>query len=232
MTLPIYPRLTPLNTGTSTPSSTYLVGLGFTQKWTPVFFNQSQKAINGASVDISLAFFPLHNFELTYEVLRNTPGQSVPLIDYEFRRLIGFYTAMQGSAGRFYFDFEDDNQVLATPIGTGDGTTTTFVVTRTFFDFGQNLAQGEPVGTVASVGGRPVVYLNGTPTAAYTLNTTVPANNTITFSSAPGAGVAITADLYYFYYCKFVEDSLQFEKFSSGRWSAASVKIQSCRPGA
>lgn len=237
MTLKQYPVLV----ANTVPS--YLIGIGFTQKWTPLFFNQSQKAINGASIDIGLAATPLHQFELTYELLRDFRGTPYDSANYEFQRLFGFYTQMNGSLGRFLFFNPDDQFSLATPIGTGDGTTTTFTITRSFGDAVIYTANPEPVGQIAlsiqplgypSTFGNPVVYLNGVvqSSGSYTLSTAVPGNNTITFSAAPGAGVAITMDVGYYYYCQFVEDSLQFEKFSGARWQIASVKLQSCRAGA
>lgn len=71
-------------------------------------------------------------------------------------------------------------------VGTGDGTTVTFSL-----DY-------KPV-LVSPTDGtklKGTVYLNGSPTTAYTVNADA---GTITFTTAPGVGVAITADYTYYY---------------------------------
>jgi len=64
-------------------------------------------------------------------------------------------------------------------VGTGDGSTVLFTL------------DNAPVATPAVGDPARVVYLDGTPTTAYTINT---ATGGITFTTAPGTGVAITAD--------------------------------------
>jgi len=64
-------------------------------------------------------------------------------------------------------------------VGTGDGSTVLFTLGNA------------PVETPAVGDPARVVYLDGTPTTTYTINTTT---GEITFTTAPGTGVAITAD--------------------------------------
>lgn len=224
MTLPLFPRRT------GTPS---LPGQGWNVKWTPTFFNQSFKAANGANIDIALAAYPLHQFELTYDVLRdgtvdNDWGTSSS-IPFEWRRLMGFYMLVGGQAGRFLYFNEDDNAVTGQSLlpALGDGTTTVFTVVRSFGDISGGAFLTEPVGQVRSIN----VFDNGSPVSP-TLSTAIPGANTVTFGTPPMAGHAITADITYYYYCKFLEDAVTFEKFMAGRWLASSVKFMSCRAGA
>ncbi len=218
MTLPFYPI-----------ALTVLPGLAPTVRWSPVFFNQSFKAQNGASIDIQLASTPLHNFEVSYNFLRDIGRANSP----EFRIMLGFWMAIGGSAGRFLFQNPDDQSVTTQTIANGDGVTTAFTAIRTI---GTSLGYGtEPVGQWITT--LPYnVYVNGvlkTAGSDYTINTAQPVNSTIVFSSAPPVGVNnITADFSYAYYCRFADDSLTFEKFIDQIWSAQSVKIQSCRLGA
>ena len=231
MTTLVYPS--PLSPTVSGGDASFLRGFAFSVRWTPQFFNQTRTAQSGAAVTIGLAQYPLHQFELTYSILADFPGGTYAAANYEFRRLLGFYSQMQGSLGRFFFLNPDDFTVTDQFLGTGDGTTTTFVITRDIGDPVLSTGIGrEPIGGIMSgLAGNPTVKINGSVTAAYTIQQS-PANNTITFSSPPAPSAALTITLpFFYYYCRFVEDSLLLEKFSGNRWQAASVKLQSCRPG-
>lgn len=221
MTLPIY------------PDSTLLPGLTFSSKWSPIDFNQSSTTATGASIDLAIAQDPLHDFELVYSFLRDGPdwGETLPAL--EFRTMMGFHLAMHGSRGRCLYRNPDDYQVWRNPLGTGDGATTVFTITRTL---GANGYFGtEPVGQVDTAAGVDV-YLAGSATpldpTLYAIDTTNPVANTITFDTAPGDGDAIEIDMSYFYYCKLSADTNTFEKFMSRIWSLGRVTLHSCRAGA
>lgn len=220
MTLPVY------------PGSDLLRGLTYNSKWAPMFFNSSVTTSTGADIDMGLAQDPLHDFELTYRFLRDGPGWRDALSGLEFRTMMGFHLAMAGTLGRFLYRNPDDNEVFRNAIGTGDGTTTVFTITRTF---GANGYFGtEPVGQVDVAAGVNV-YLGGSATpldpTLYAIDTT-PVANTITFDTAPGAGAAIDIDMRYFYYCKLPQNSNTFEKFMDRLWMLGKVTLHSCRPGA
>lgn len=205
-----------------------LAGLGFNVKWTPTFFNQSQKTLTGASIDIGLASSPLHTFEFTYNFLRSDPT------NYELQNLTGFYQLMGGQLGRFLYDNPDDDSVVGQEIGIGDGSTLSFLLTRTLGGavWGDNAL--EPVGYFNFDAGQ-TVKIGGTTFAPsnYTINATTPGNQLLTFTTVtPGVGQSITIDYSYFYYCKFAEDVLTFEKFDGLRWMITKVAIQNCRAGA
>lgn len=225
MTLPHYPEV-------SAGSLAYLRGVGWVQKWTPVFFNQSVKTVTGASIDIGLAATPLYNFELTYQFLKDAPSSgSYVAANYEFRRLFGFYAMMGGSRGRFVYQNTDDNAVTDQALGQGNGSQTTFPIVRSMGDLSASMFSTEPIGLLDDNFGAPTVKLNGTTTVAYTI-TSAPAASAIVFSSPPAGGVNVTITMRYVYYCRFVEDSIEFDKFADGWWNTLSVKLQSCRPGA
>lgn len=91
-----------------------------------------------------------------------------------------------GKSGYAPFKFKDtwDHAVTAEAVGTGDGSRTIFYLDQKYIDSSSL-----------------VVKLDGTPTSAYTLSNE---EGKITFTTAPGAGVAITAD--YEFYGKFYFD--------------------------
>jgi hypothetical protein len=223
MTLPVY------------PGRDLLRGLSYGQKWSPMFFNMpTQTAVSGADIDLGLAEHPLHDFELTYGFLRDGPIPNSDLLaQLEFKTLMGFHLQLGGALGRFLYLNIDDYQVFQNVIGTGDGATTSFTLTRTF---GANGYTGtEPVGQV-NTGELFNAYLNGSGTpvnpSLYTVDDTSPCANTIVFDTAPPNGQAIAVDMSYWYYCKLGENSNTFEKFMSRLWNVGKVRLHSCRPGA
>ena len=58
-----------------------------------------------------------------------------------------------------------------------------------------------------------------------------PGNPRLSCMTVPTSG-PITADFGYYYYCKFVDDTLDYQKWVSTVWQLDSVKLMSCRAGA
>jgi hypothetical protein len=221
MTLPVY------------PGRNLLAGMTYNSKWSPIFFNQSATTTTGADLDVGMAQYPLHDFELTYSFFRDGPHAGGTLAGLEFRTMMGFHLALAGTLGRFLYRNPDDDRAYRNQIGVGDGATTVFPITRTF---GANGYFGtEPVGHI-NVDAGVNVYLGASaapldPTL-YAIDTSVPVANTITFDTAPGAGQAISLDMEYFYYCKLHDNSNTFEKFMDRLWLLNKITLHSCRPGA
>ncbi|MGB8366356.1 MAG: DUF2460 domain-containing protein [Rhizomicrobium sp.] len=219
MTLPIY------------PDASVLPGLGWSQKWSPEFFNmKTETTPTGADIDLAFAQYPLHNFELTYDFLRDRWFWVSASL--EFKTMMGFFLQTGGSIGRFLFRNSDDHFIAAQQIGTGDGTTTTFGPIQRSFGANGYIAS-EPVGQIDTT--KPILVRLGNiaqPSSIWTLDTATPLNQTITFATAPGLGVPITMDFSYFYYCKFPDNTNTFEKFMDRLWLLQKVSIKSCRPGA
>lgn len=213
------------------PGAHLLPGLTYSSKWTPTYFNQSATSASGAEVDVGIALHPIHAFELTYAFLRDGVGWGNALSALEFRTLMGFHQMMGGARGRCLYRNPDDYRVWQNLIGMGDGTTTTFTITRTFGANGY--AASEPVGQVDTAAGVNV-YLggSGTPMAPtlYTIDTSAPVANTITFATAPALGTEIRMDMQFYYYCK-LPNAGTFEKFMARIWEIGTVTLRSCRAG-
>jgi hypothetical protein len=237
MTLQIYPASSALQLTSGLGAPPGFLALGYKVKWTPVFFNQSAKTLTGASIDIALAQYPLHSFELTYPFLRDYDPQQLNVFNTEFRVLMGFWLQIGGSVGRFGFRNPDDYLVTGQTITNSyDGTTTSFTIVRTLGSSPLPVyGLTEPIGILDTPNFSTKVFFNGvqqTITTNYTLDTSVPGRQLLNLVTLPSAGTAITMNFGFLYYCKFVDDSLDFEKFANPIWSAPTVKIQSCRPGA
>jgi hypothetical protein len=227
MALPIY------------PGRDKLPGLTYGQKWSPAFFNQTATTGIGAQIGVGLSPYPLHSFELEYELLRDglradwQNGQGL-----EFKTLMGFFLQATGTLGRFLYKNLADHRVSQNVIATGDGLTTAFTLTR---NFGANgFVATEPVGQViwpgSDLGGDGFnAYLNGSAVPVnpdlYTVNTANPCANTITFATAPPPDQKIAVDMSYYYYCRFSKDTNDFEIFMDKLWNSE-VTLVSCRAGA
>jgi uncharacterized protein (TIGR02217 family) len=186
-----------------------LLGFDMSVKWKPTFANLIQQAVTGAEVRILLRSYPIYDEELKYEFLRSDS------VNLELQTLVGFFLQRSGSADSFLWIHPEDNSVTAQNFGTGDGNTTAFPLVRAYGGY------VEPVMWPNVITG---VYLNGVPTGAYTLG----ALGVITFTTAPGNGVAITWTGTYYYRARFLDDLEEFERFANLLWSAGKVQLRAC----
>lgn len=128
--------------------------------------------------------------------------------------LVAFFRARKGRADGFRFKDWTDYQVTAQAIGTGNGSTTVFQLVKTYISGGitETRTISKPVsGTIN-------IYLNAVlQNSGYTLDTTT---GLVTFSTAPGNGVAITADFQFDVPARFDTDRLSatLDSYGSRSW--------------
>ncbi len=129
--------------------------------------------------------------------------------------LIAFFRARQGKAIGFRFKDWTDYQAVAQNIGTGNGSQTIFQLTKKYTSSV----------TVTRVVKKPVnnatlkVYLNAVlQSSGFTVNY---ATGEITFTTAPGSGVAVTADFEFDVPVRFDTDQLDaaIDDFGTRSWS-------------
>lgn len=208
--------------------------VGFSLIKRPIGSWASAQATSGAEIRVNYWSTPIWEWDLTYEYLPDTNTRN-GITPSDLKTLMGFYASTQCGYAPFFFNDTDDNQVIGQPVGTGDGNTLTFSLSRTF-GLGQYTVT-EPVGSV-NVSGPPLngngpfnVYLNGilqTPTS-YTVVTSTPMNNFIRFFQAPPVGAVITCDMSYYYYVRFADPKYDFEKFMDKLWSTKKITLRSLR---
>ncbi|MGO8833727.1 MAG: DUF2460 domain-containing protein, partial [Roseiarcus sp.] len=160
--------------------------------------------------------YPLWEFELVFDGLDSTASTYPGLGANSLQSLMGLFLQCQGQFGTFLYTDPTDNAVTNQGIATGDGSTTTFTMGRSLGGF------TEPVGWVTSIAD---VYLDGSPTASYSLTTP----NSLVFNSAPGSGVVITATFAYAFQCRFLDDTEDFEQFMANLWKVESLKFRTVR---
>ena len=129
--------------------------------------------------------------------------------------LIAFFRARQGKAIGFRFKDWTDYQAVAQNIGTGNGSQTVFQLTKKYTSSV----------TVTRVIKKPVnnsalkIYLNAAlQSSGYAVNY---ATGAVTFTTAPGSGVAVTADFEFDVPVRFDTDQLDaaIDDFGTRSWS-------------
>jgi hypothetical protein len=194
------------------------------------------EATSGSEVRVNFWDHVLWEWDLTYEYLPDFAGTG-GITSSDLRALMGFYASTGAGFSPFCFLDVDDCQVLGQPIGTGDGTTTTFTLVRTFGlpEYGTTT---EPVGYVNTTG--PVlngegpfnVYVNGAlqnPETAYTVVQTTPVAQYVKFTTAPAASAEITVDMSYYFWVRFLDSKYDFEKFMNKLWLTKKITLHSLR---
>jgi uncharacterized protein (TIGR02217 family) len=199
-----------------------LPGLGWSVSKAPKFATRVQKAISGRELRVADQALPTWTFTLTYEILRDEhdtrgyPGGLGNGYD-ELRTLMGFFLQQQGSFAAFLFNDPTDDSVTGQYLATGDASTTIFQLYRTFGGFTEPVVAPNVVGAI---------YFNGVAQSpsGYSVNA---ANGLVTFTTAPGSGVTITADFTYYFLVRFADDAAEFENFMYQLWSLKQIKLQS-----
>lgn len=195
----------------------------------------SQDHVSGRSVRLGFWTYPMYEWDLVFNVLHDYKQWTTSLIDSELKRLQGFYLAMSASLTGFWFVDPDDSVVVGQAIGDTTGVAGPYTIYRTYGDASYGATVTEPVGAALGSSGPFNVYLNGILQSFpgdYSFSAT-PGNNTVTFTSAPPAGLPITVDMTFGFYVHFKEDSLDFEKFAgapgAGIWAVKKLTLASDR---
>jgi uncharacterized protein (TIGR02217 family) len=187
-----------------------LAGLGWTVKRSPVWKTRIQESLSGKEVRIADWSFPRWQWQLSYDFLRGDP------VNAEFQALAGFFNQRQGMFDSFLYQDADDNGVAAQPVGIGDGSTTSFQMVRSLGNF------VEPI--LAPIPPSALIFVNGIlSSTANVFPWGSPSAGLLVFSSAPPAGAVITVTFSYYFPCRFLEDSMDFEKFMNQLWQGKKV---------
>lgn len=111
----------------------------------PNFSTRIQTATSGKKNTAAFWTYPIWDFSLTYNFLRETTGYT------ELQTLAGFFLARQGGFDSFLYTDPIDNAVTGQAVGTGDGVTTAWVLPRAWAGF---------VEPVWALNGAPAIYVS------------------------------------------------------------------------
>lgn len=186
---------------------------GWPVRKTPQYRTIVQTPVSGrGELRLAQARYPRWLFELDVAYLTGdfSTGSSA------FAALIDFYMAAQGMASDFLFTDPNDNAVAGQNFGIGDGTTTTFQLTRSIAGAGVDIVQ--------NVKGTPTIEVAGTPTTPASIGST----GIVSFSEPPASGAALTWTGNFYFRCRFDDDSqssLQEDLYQL--WSLSGLKFRS-----
>ena len=198
------------------PTFPTLPGQGWSVKKAPTFSTRVAAHSSGREVRVGLYAHALYQFELTFDGL-DSSSQFAGLQNQSLQTLLGFYVAAQGQFGTFLYVDPTDNAASGAVFGTGDGTTTSFLLWRPIG------ATTEPVSYATSVSG---VTING---SASGISWALAQPNTINFATPPAAGAVLAWSGAFGFQCRFTDDSEEFENFMCGLWKVDSLKFRQVR---
>lgn len=189
-----------------------------------------QEALSGKQSALSARQYPLVNWDMTYNVLRDVGAPGGFSSASEIQSIVGLYNKMQGRADTFLFTDPDFNTIAPAnaaqygSFGTGDGSTLVFQLTATYQVSG-GPGQAE---IIQNLNGTPILYDNGVTISA--ANYTIGATGIVTFGGghAPASGHALTWSGSWYYRCRFDEDAIVWKRFMSKLW-LANVKFTSVK---
>lgn len=203
--------------------------LGFSVIKRPIGSWGLAQATSGAEIRVNYWTAPLWEWDLTYEYLPDTAERS-GITASDLKTLMGFYTYTSCGFAPFYFNDVDDNSVQGQVLGTGDGSTASFTLVRTFgigeYTTTDNIGSVNINGPVSFI-----VYVNGVAQSdsTYKIVDATPMNNYIVFNTPPAANAVITCDMSYYYYVRFADPKYDFEKFMDKLWSVKKITLRSLR---
>lgn len=183
----------------SSPLFPTVRGLGIPVVRWPEMKTLLQVAQSGKEVRLAQWTNPIWHWELPFNYLKDDSTVTGSNAYSDLRMMVGTFLQMYGMYGTFLFQDPDDN-TIATPqqFGTGDGSTTTFQLTRNFGGF---------VEWIQNLNGAPSIFDNGTPVSA--LNYSVSGTAQITFTVPPLNTHVLTWGGSYYFLCRFEKDSWQ-----------------------
>jgi uncharacterized protein (TIGR02217 family) len=203
---------------TTPPALPALPGLSWSRHKKPGFSTRIASHASGREVRVALMSYPLYEFETVYGGLTSSASAFAGLGASSLQSLMGFFLQLQGQFGTFLYTDPEDHSVAGQGIGLGDGTTMAFQFSRALGGF------AEPVGWVTAITN---VYLNGVGQSGGSYTLVAP--NTLSFTTAPGAGAIVSADFSYAFQCRFLDDHMEFEEFMSNLWKLGSMKFRSVK---
>ena len=177
-----------------------------------------QQSISGMETRINNWSLPRWKWSLSYSILRSAAAFA------EYQQLVGFINARYGQFDSFLYKDSDDNFVSGQQIGVGDGVTTVFQLVRSLGGF------IEPVKAPNAAAGVSL-FLNGSSTSAYALSVwgSPAGGGLVTFTTPPAAGVVITANINYYWPCRFDMDSFEFSQFMTGFYEMKKLQLISLK---
>lgn len=189
-------------------------------KWgtvkTPMWSTGIQKTASGRELRAAFFSYPLYKISLSYEVLRS--GALA-----ELQTMVGFFNARQGSFESFLYLDPEDNAVVNQVFGFGVAGQTQYQLVRAYGGY------VEPVQAprlLAHGGPAPTIMVNG---VVQTSGVTVGEDGVVTFAAEPSVGASLSWTGGYFWRCRFMQDSVDFDRFLYQLWSLKKIELRTVK---
>lgn len=186
-----------------------LPGLTWDILTSPQFNTKVHRAVSGYEVRAAFMAYPLWKFALKYELLRDNVAYN------ELETLGGFFNARLGSFDSFLYSCLSDNAVTAQQFGVGTGAQYQFQLARSFGGF---------VEPVQNVNGTPSIYVNGV-LKVLTTEYSISPTGLVTFLLSPPNGAVITWTGSFYYRCRFVADTVDFNQFMLNLYNVNKLEL-------
>jgi uncharacterized protein (TIGR02217 family) len=195
-----------------------LKGLGFDVVRTAIWSNAIQTNVSGKETRIGYWTYPRYQWDLMFDFLRSDTTNA------ELQSLLGFFNSRNGSFDSFLYTDSADNSVTTQNIGTGDGTTRTFQLARTFGGFAEPILAPNTVSNV---------YVDGVDQAGFwtvsNWGSSTPGIITFSVGHAPANTKAVTATFSYYWPVRFLNDTTSFANFMYQLWNNKKVSFISLK---
>lgn len=174
-----------------------LPGLAWDITTSPEFNTKVHRARSGYEVRAAFMVYPLWKYGFKYELLRDDATHN------ELKTLLGFFNARNGMFDSFLYSNPSDNAVSLQAFGVGDGTTRAFQLVRSYSGY---------IEPVQNLNGSPLIWVNGT-LQSIGVNYTLSSTGLVTFLGTIAAGQIVTWSGSFYYRCRFMADSIDFNQF-------------------
>lgn len=195
----------------SYPSMPVIAGLGWGTHYEPIMHTTVSTHVSGRETRRAARALAQWDITLSFDRLRSDTVM-------DLQTLMGFFASLEMMTDSFLMSPPTDVASYASaPLGTGDGSTVSFLVTR---------AVGSYTDTVQAAASVSQVTVAGVPTSSYTL-TSFPL--TVTFTTPPAVGAALTISFVLAHLVRLSDPTQDFEEFTSRIWQLGSIKMQTVR---
>lgn len=185
-------------------------------KWgtvkSPMWATGIQKTASGRELRAAFYSFPRYKISLGYEVLRS--GALA-----ELQAMVGFFNARKGSFESFLYLDPEDNAVVNQQFGVGVAGQTQYQLVRAYGGYVEPVQAPQ---LVVHGGTAPVVMING---VVQTTGFAVAESGVVTFATAPAAGAVLSWSGSYYWRCRFMQDSVDFERFLYQLWALKKIEL-------
>lgn len=175
-----------------------LPGIGWGRKRGVQWSTTTKRAVSGREYAAANWSYPVYEYKLDYEVLRQETGT------LEYEQLLGFINARKGSFDTFLYRDPWDNAATAQPFGTGDGATTQWRLVRSF---------GGHIEPVLGIIDTPIIFAAG---VLQSSGVSVSAEGLVTFTAPPTNGAALTWTGAFYWRCRFMREGWEFNEMLYG----------------